>query len=264
MLRKLYFVFLLNMAVKGAVGKSLNEDTSSSSEIIGGKDVDIKQYPHQIAILDDDLRFFCSGSILSENYVLTAAHCPETSNGIIHTKIRAGSSFHAEGGKIYNVLSVIFHPKRVKLTYDYDVAVLKTEKIAIDGVTTKPVKLADAGSSLEPGELVDVTGWGATANETSSNVLQLVSLPVIDFQQCQQYWNNFPVTITARMLCAGYDIPVKSACHGDSGGPLHAESSSVQYGIVSFGSPQCDTPKIPNVYTYIPAVRGWIQEVTGI
>lgn len=52
----------------------LGAKSNWDGRIVGGKDADIEDFPYQVSLrfLDDH---FCGASILSEKYVLTAAHC---------------------------------------------------------------------------------------------------------------------------------------------------------------------------------------------
>ncbi|XP_013192500.1 trypsin-3 [Amyelois transitella] len=266
MLRVLLFVGFFNVIVKGYSWARIS-DESDSDEIVGGHEVDIEQFPYQVSLvyLESNVwNLHCSGSIISEEYVLTAAHCLSISP--TSYKIRAGSTSFSEGGVLYNILSFTPHPKYKD---DYDVGVIKTERMTINGVTTKIVQLAASGSALEPGQNILVSGWGYTENDAVSRVLKAVSLPVIGRKKCRQMFNEIPKpnvlpSITERMICAGVDETGQSACHGDSGGPAVDEDSLVQYGIVSFGDPGCMDPAIPNVYTNVPALRDWIKQQTGV
>jgi secreted trypsin-like serine protease len=50
----------------------------STSLIVGGEPASLHEFPH-FALLgfqfDNELKFLCGGSLISENFVLTAAHC---------------------------------------------------------------------------------------------------------------------------------------------------------------------------------------------
>ncbi|KXJ79768.1 hypothetical protein RP20_CCG028169 [Aedes albopictus] len=45
-------------------------------KIVGGETVDIEAFPYQVAVLDVDNQI-CGGSIISDRWILTAAHCTE-------------------------------------------------------------------------------------------------------------------------------------------------------------------------------------------
>ena len=71
------------------------------SKIVGGELIEITDRPFQVAFLyNGNLR--CGGAWLGGNVVLTAAHC---CNGVSANKVsvRLGSSFHAQGGEVWNL-----------------------------------------------------------------------------------------------------------------------------------------------------------------
>lgn len=50
-------------------------------KIVGGKEAEENQWPWQVALYEDDA-WFCGGSLISENYVLIAAHCVDGATSI--------------------------------------------------------------------------------------------------------------------------------------------------------------------------------------
>ncbi|XP_053608790.1 trypsin-7-like isoform X2 [Plodia interpunctella] len=266
MLRSLFFTFLFGSAVKG-YGKNLVWDvTPGGVGIVGGHDVDIKQYPHQVSVLvyingENHLR--CGGSIIGEEYVLTSFACV---SGIESEKlkIRAGSNFAMKDGDVYDVLSVVYHPKLDVNTMDYAVAVIKTKKMSLNGDTAKAAQLPESGSKLKPGDNVVSTGFGLVAvnGEVSKN-LQAVSIPVVDLEKCINFMKQFDLLVTERMFCVGFGKSGGSPCDGDVGGPAVSESDSKLYGVHLFGG-WCNTTEIPAVHADITVLRDWIKETTGI
>ncbi|XP_064291995.1 uncharacterized protein LOC135309703 [Plodia interpunctella] len=269
------FVFLLTGGVDEVISKTLvhkifpeyiqpfdqTVKAANSDEIVGGDEVDIKQFPYQVSVLlmGDP---WCGGSLISEIFILTAAHCFVTAS---QHQLHVGSSLVKDGGRVYKVAEIIAHPNyrlTTELSHDYDIGVMRaSSKIIIDGVTTKLVHLPDSNSHLKTGDNIIVSGWGHTKDGgVGSNVLRAVTVPVTSWDSCQKAYPEF---LTERMVCAGFDLGGKDSCQGDSGGPAVEEKSLVQYGIVSFGY-GCAKEGYPGVYSYIPPLRDWIKQVTGV
>ena len=95
-------------------------NVSAQQKVVGGVDVDIKDYPWQVAV-----DYGCGGSIIGDSWVLTAAHC--VGGGVNY--IYAGNSApYASGGETYSVVNVITHPLYgVGTSYSHDFALVEIE-----------------------------------------------------------------------------------------------------------------------------------------
>jgi len=100
-------------------------------------------------------------------------------------------------------------------------------------------------------------GWGETASNRSSNVLQTTKLSRYDNSYCRMV---LPMPITHNQICVGFQG--SDTCSGDSGGPLVVKVNydgvirNLQLGIVSFSPKQCGSP---GVYTFVPNYIDWLQ-----
>ncbi|KAK9307028.1 hypothetical protein QLX08_002480 [Tetragonisca angustula] len=204
--------------------------------IIGGDNASINDYPYQVSI-HDRRQLLCGGSLISQNWVLTAAHCV---SGLppSQLKIRLGSSYNSKEGTVI------------------------TEKLQLpQSVTTsanvKPIALASSANTVQGGTKAVVTGWGYVApGGPTSDRLKSLTLPVVDQATCKKIYGNL---LTNNMLCAGIMSGGKDACSIDSGGPL--VYNKVQIGIVSWGwYGSCAKPQYPGVYTRVSAIRQWIKD----
>merc|ERR1712212_1217638 len=63
------------------------EGPPAAGRIVGGHEAEEHQWPWQVALFIDDA-WFCGGSLINENYVLTAAHCVD---GASYFDIMAGA-----------------------------------------------------------------------------------------------------------------------------------------------------------------------------
>ena len=109
-----------------------------------------------------------------------------------------------------------------------------------------------------PGGIVTVSGWGTTTMYGDSpERLQRVQIPILPQWECELFYRKR--NITEYMFCAGR--AGRSACHGDSGGPV--VYNGIQVGLVSWGL-SCQRPDYPVVYTNIIKLRDWIHKYTGV
>ncbi|XP_046979073.1 trypsin-7-like [Vanessa cardui] len=240
-------------------GKS-GDVKKSGGKIVGGYNTTIQDVPYQVYLLlqmGTDY-YQCGGSIISERYILTAAHCL---TGITRIYIRAGSTLADSGGTQYNTSLYRQHPFYNPLNSDYDVGLINVPRgITLDGVNTKAVPLPRAGTTINNGTNILVTGWGdTTENGQVSENLMGVQVPTVSNEECRRSYS----TLTARQFCAGVPEGGKDSCQGDSGGPAVETDSGTQLGIVSFGS-GCARPGTPGVYTNVAKVRRWIKTNSGV
>jgi secreted trypsin-like serine protease len=107
---------------------------SKNLRIMGGEDADIREFPFVASLRRiDQKRYFCSGVIISEKHILTAAHCVS----YIHKskyKVFLGSDNITNFETInYNVKYVRIHPNFMDKFYNHwvlfnDIAVLTVLK----------------------------------------------------------------------------------------------------------------------------------------
>lgn len=197
-------------------------------------------------------RHICGGAIISNNMILTAAHCvygEKTSN----LSIRAGSSFHNSGGVLMSLKQSISHPKFDPLNFRNDVAVLKlSSKLAFNS-TILPIKLSNKVPTSRM-VVTTVSGWGALKESEIGlpTNLHSVAISVIPKKECSQ---SYPGQIYSGMFCAGHSLGQRDSCQGDSGGVLIYKTAAL--GIVSWGT-GCARPGSPGVYTSVQYFRKWI------
>ncbi|XP_075972381.1 trypsin-2-like [Anticarsia gemmatalis] len=231
--------------------------------IIGGEEVSIEQYPYMVlyGFVFPPFTPVCGGFIVSQNHVITAAHCSKDLDPK-RLELRIGNSYGMNGTSIF-VAEIIVHPKYNAYTYDHDIGILKTVELIKFSHTVKPVKLPAKGAILKDGSFVDVSGWGSLELEgLSSDVLRAVKVPVMNREKCKDLGDIYAF-VNENMFCAGFDEGGKDACHGDSGGP--AVQNGEVFGIITFGL-DCALPNAPGAYTFIsaPSVRDFITKHTGL
>ena len=247
--------------------------TDAQSRIVGGTNATLAEFPHQVLIYVAG--YMCGGSLISSQYVLTAAHCVVDHAGVpynarafnVYAGLQNRRSLAKNALNPYfqrqTVSVVIKHPRYDDETYDYDLAVLKLSAPVQSSTGVKVIRLATTANIYKPlyvaGKMTTVSGWGATRFQgTSSYTLRKVQVPIVSNAACKVFYG--PGSITNQMTCAGYSAGGKDACQGDSGGPLIATLAGVpiQIGIVSTGI-GCAWARYPGIYTRISALYPWIK-----
>uniref|UniRef100_A0A3Q3WMV0 Peptidase S1 domain-containing protein n=1 Tax=Mola mola TaxID=94237 RepID=A0A3Q3WMV0_MOLML len=258
-------MFGLFVCLKGRNETDSCASLSSNNRIIGGDDASPGEWPWQVT-LQLDSNHFCGGSLISDQWVLTAAHCIDAVNEEALRRIFLGR--HNVSGPNPNDVSrkvedAVCHPDYDVFTFDNDICLLKLSAPVNFTDYIYPVCLAAANSTFHSGTSSWVTGWGVTENVYNPDILQEVEVPVVGNNECEC---AYPSGITDNMICAGLRQGGKDSCQGDSGGPMVTEdmNSSVWLliGVVSFGE-GCALPMFPGVYTRVTRYQEWITNVTG-
>ncbi|XP_057576621.1 serine protease 52-like [Hippopotamus amphibius kiboko] len=243
-------------------GQTINSpEKSEALNIIGGVPADIVDFPWQVRILNNG-RHLCGGSILTEWWILTAAHCFKNKNISALEVVHGEENLDTE----IKVDKLITHYYFDSWLYINDIALLLLKSPLNLGVKKVPICLSEV-SDIKKWTNCWVTGWGTTSTSVQSlqeTGLRKVNMQLIDWETCV---HMMPL-LTKTMLCAGDLRGGKDACQGDSGGPLVCQKKTnktkwYQLGIVSWGV-GCGRKKRPGVYTKVSSYLSWIEEETKL
>ncbi|KAK2907716.1 hypothetical protein Q8A73_008789 [Channa argus] len=222
------FVLLLFFVLKGVKG----------SHIVGGRDVAPHSRPY-MASLQFQGQHICGGSLVREDFVLTAAHCEIS----MPYKVVLGAdslSSNEPTKQEFTAIRSIPHPK-----YDghaNDIMLLKLNSSAQLNEAVQLVSLKRSPLSAVS-ECITV-GWGDIGdNKTLASILQEVNVTTLSQQTCRRRWENVP--ITSSMVCGVGTRELQGFCSGDSGGPLVCNGAAA--GIVSFSGRRCGDPRTPDL-----------------
>ncbi|KAL5273756.1 hypothetical protein ACFFRR_000479 [Megaselia abdita] len=247
------FVFYLISSSSGS-----NPQDDEINRIVGGSKV-TTPIPYQVSLqFSRDGRFshFCGGSIISEEHVLTAAHCLNGQNKDKIT-VQAGiMNLKEKSGTRHKVENFVIHTNYEELVRN-DIAVMKVSPpFKMDGKSVNSIsyKLSEKLGGAQP---VMLTGWGSISMSIFGPFpedLQYIKLQTLTNEECNQ--RGFNVTETE--ICA-FKRPLNGACAGDSGGPLVTDDQSTVVGVVSYGTAICGLG-YPDVYTRVSVLSDWIDE----
>ncbi|MCW1840034.1 trypsin-like serine protease [Prosthecomicrobium hirschii] len=245
----------------------LARSRTRTDRILDGSQAEAGKWPSMAAIFiqrQGEKPFnFCGGTVISERWILTAAHCAaamkKQSNASFF--IREGTNDLNGGSKNdVQVAEIVAHPDYDGSKTLNDVALLR-----LAGAAKSPRQSLASGPLM--GQLVvpdrkgTVIGFGATSEggDASSQLMQ-VDVPVVKQNRCQEVYGND--RITNANYCAGYDKGGKDSCQGDSGGPMFVPGRNgefLQVGVVSWGK-GCGRPNLPGVYASVGHFERWIRE----
>ncbi|XP_055595733.1 CLIP domain-containing serine protease B15-like [Uranotaenia lowii] len=258
---------------------------STASRIVGGEPTELEDHPWNAVILYERRGKAipnCGASLISQRYVLTAAHCVvglsskqklyqirlsewDTSSQSNCTEVEEEEICRQN----FEIEQVIPHPgystRNNKVVNDIALIRLSTDveftKFA------KPICLPldqEIGERPIEGEHLTVIGRGLTENQNSSNFLRSVELMGQSHEQCNKNLARINVALEETQLCVGGEEG-KDSCKGDSGGPLMRFVNGIwfQVGVVSYGFKFCGTEGVPGIYTNVVKYLDWIKEVVG-
>ncbi|XP_050091847.1 polyserase-2-like [Anopheles aquasalis] len=264
----------------------------------GGTDALPGDYPWHVGIFNyrrvktsDMFTYICGGTIISPNFVLSAAHCVVSSARadlwkhpeLFYFRAGAHNIKNETDGHNYNVSEIIVHPKFNHETFNNDIALLRSSgDISFDNpskvfpICVPPAK-ADKGATIQEllGKKGFVVGWGTTEDEATSRILQQLEVSALSMDSCRSKVkeHNRKVLDWDVMFCARGEVSDTNVCTGDSGGGLIYFKNEIGYlrGIVSFapreqledGSTGCDPNGVVG-YTDVARYIDWIEEYKKI
>ncbi|MDP3894574.1 serine protease, partial [Nocardioides sp.] len=236
--------------------------------IVGGSKASPGQFPFMASLQSSGSEgtsgHFCGGSVVSQRWILTAAHClVDTAPGEIQVAVGRTNINDLSSGQTLRADRIVIHPAYAA-TGTHDAALVRvTEDIAAPAIALVP---QDDDTLEAQGARLTVAGWGTEffLSPTIPASLKFVNVRAVADERCvtnQLMGFNADTEICAEELLG-------DSCQGDSGGPLFgtlADGRRVQVGIVSYGL-GCATPLFPGVYAEVnnASIHTFITSTTGL
>ncbi|XP_022906189.2 venom protease-like [Onthophagus taurus] len=254
--------------------RPLNEEDDGISQIfvVGGENSKAKEFPH-VALLGygdpDDTQWLCGGALISENFVLTAAHCLLSREYGPVNIVRLGdldikSNEDDASPRQFGIAQTFRHPEYESDKKYHDLALLRLNSSVDFNVYIKPACLHTEKELLN--DRFIVAGWGKTSfGGDDASILQKVNLTISDHTSCSKTYTKRVNGLNDGLIediqiCAEGAAKGGDTCQGDSGAPLQYRDNRLHkiVGITSFG---INCGLVPGVYTRVSYYVPWIEGI---
>ena len=265
---------------------------------MGGVETEVNEYPWQVALIYhpfSTVETYCGGSLISNHWILSAAHCTNGKGDVEDWHSSLGEHDYESSTEtdhiIVDIELILDHPEYEPMTANFDFTLIKLKNLVDFSIHPhiRPICLPSNDDNTYSNFVATVTGWGAISSDgPNSNTLLEVDVNVMSNDECKNDFGYKPYEITEQMLCANVEGGGKDACQGDSGtrficcfcflndventgGPLvtsetgNGMTAGQNYeliGVVSWGE-GCAEAKHPGVYARVTKQLDWIKDTTA-
>ncbi|XP_070502065.1 chymotrypsinogen A-like [Chironomus tepperi] len=244
---------------------------------------------------DKSIIYRCAGSIVTERFIVTAAHC-RYYDGIQSDSVRVGDRYlltqlDNENAQNLEIERFFSHPNYDSRYLYNDIGLIKTLGEIIFSRFVTPACIADLDQSKSSGrfDTWTVAGYGQTEDRIPKNTLLEVMVTSLSNEDCGRFYASNPYLpngihesqICIRSVAKNFakERYYPDSCFGDSGSPLQfrdiyetfPENFNVTLisdiyklytvlGVVSFANGDCSFNS-PSIYTNVYYYRDWIRKI---
>jgi hypothetical protein len=162
-------------------------DPKWHGQIVGGTPASRGQFRYIASLRESNNRHFCGGALVSNRWVVSAAHCTPGLNPV-DILIVLGAVRLSSDGETYRVDTIKNHPSYNSEKKTNDIALLRTATVVSFNPNVSPAELGS--DFVDGGVSVVASGWGSTSHSGPiADYLQFVRLSTLTNADCRSRYD---------------------------------------------------------------------------
>lgn len=260
-------VLLAGSAVAHHVGECgvprIQPSLEASDRIEGGKEAVPGSWPWHVQLNKRSGHHLCSGALIDDHHVLTAAKCLWKLKNVRDLTVLAGAHSRdtvEEGQRSADIEEACVY-KGYQGKHENNIAILKLKTPFKRSDTIQPICLPESNAPVVGGWNVYGTGYGHTHEHHDSVVHGLSQARVKTVANNVCYDEN-DTEVPKSVFCTVYDLG--SPCMHDIGGPVTNKVNGLWtiHGVVSGGAKGCKVGEHPMLHTRVALFADFIDKYT--
>lgn len=265
-----FLIFVFGVSVCVLPTSTVARKSKLTPRIINGMSSLWGQFPFYatLEILDSsDIPGLCGGTILNDQWILTAAHCLQNVRQVnVHLGSVIRSDLMEQGRSVHTTYPHNFFIHLFYLAIPnialHDVGLIYLENPIQFSETVQPVRMPQTCdyTRLDNGVVMGFGVWNIPHNRWAE-ILQWMTIKVLPRHDCEK----LHATNGQRFGVSCAEADAGSTCAGDSGSPVVSYNGGDLLGIAHpVTYPNGCEPGNPMTFTNILPYLSWISQLTGM